>query len=72
MVAVISVGVPLISPVWLSNTNPAGKDGEISQPVIGPPVEIGDISTTLELYRSSITLGTYSITGRLSRTVMLM
>ena len=72
MVTVISVGVPFISPVWLSNTNPAGNAGEISQPVIGPPVEIGDISTTLELYRSSITLGTYSITGRLSKTVMLM
>lgn len=36
-----AVGVPEIAPVELSNDNPAGRAGVISQFVTAPPVEVG-------------------------------
>ena len=36
-----AVGVPEISPVELSNDNPAGSDGVISQLVTVPPLDVG-------------------------------
>ena len=39
---VISVGVPLISPVEVSKERPAGKAGVIDHCSTGPPVETGD------------------------------
>ena len=35
-----TVGVPLISPVEESILKPDGRDGEISQEVTAPPVEV--------------------------------
>ena len=37
----IAVGVPLISPVEVSNDKPAGKDGETDQEVTVPPLIVG-------------------------------
>ena len=37
----IAVGVPLISPVEVSNDRPAGKDGDTDQDVTGPPLDDG-------------------------------
>ena len=37
----IAVGVPLISPVEVSNDRPAGKDGETDQEVTVPPLVDG-------------------------------
>ena len=37
----IAVGVPLISPVEVSNDRPAGKDGETDQEVTVPPLVVG-------------------------------
>ena len=66
----VSVGVPLMCPVVVSKTRPAGSSGAIDQVNTGPPVETGNRSTTLELLSNSTSLGMYSTTGRLSRTVM--
>ena len=38
---VTAVGVPLMAPVEASNDNPAGRDGETDQEVIGPPLTVG-------------------------------
>ena len=36
----ISVGVPLIAPVVVSRTNPAGRDGDTAYDTTAPPVEV--------------------------------
>ena len=54
-----AVGVPEISPVELSNDNPAGSDGVISQLVTIPPLDVGvAFVITLSLVRV-IELGLY-------------
>ena len=55
---VISVGVPLMTPVVLSNTRPAESSGVIDHDVMSPPLEIGTMSRTLELLSNSTSLGT--------------
>ena len=55
-----AVGVPEISPVELSNNNPAGSAGVISQFVTAPPVEVGmAVVIALSLVRVS-ELGLYA------------
>ena len=66
-----STGVPVISPVVLSKTRPAESSGVIAHSKTFPPVEIGVMLNTLELLSNSTSLGAYSKTGTLSRTVML-
>ena len=38
----IAVGVPLITPVDESITNPAGSEGETAQEMTVPPLDVGD------------------------------
>ena len=38
-----AVGVPLIAPVEVSNDRPVGRDGEIDQEVMVPPLAVGVI-----------------------------
>ena len=40
----ITVGVPLISPVEESITNPFGNEGEIDQVTTAPPLVVGVIA----------------------------
>ena len=55
-----AVGVPEIAPVELSNDNPAGSAGVISQFVTDPPVEVGvAVAIALSLVRVS-ELGLYA------------
>lgn len=37
----VTVGVPLMAPVEVSNDRPAGKDGEIDHETTAPPPEVG-------------------------------
>ena len=67
----ISVGIPLNSPVDVSNTKPGEGSGVMDQSVTAPPVESGCITRTLELLRRTESDGTYAIIGTWSRTVML-
>ena len=43
-------GVPLISPVEVSRTRPAGSDGETAQDTTGPPLEVGVTEVMLESF----------------------
>ena len=54
---IISVGVPVICPVLLLNKRPADSSGDMLQSVTTPPVDTGDISTTLVLLSKLISLG---------------
>ena len=55
-----AVGVPEIAPVELSNDNPAGRAGVISQFITTPPVEVGvAVVIALSLIRVS-ELGLYA------------
>jgi len=40
---VIAVGVPLMSPVDVSNVRPAGRDGDTEYEVTVPPVDVGEM-----------------------------
>ena len=37
----MSIGVPLIRPVFASSNKPFGRDGDTDQEVIGPPSDVG-------------------------------
>lgn len=37
----MTVGVPLMAPVEVSNDRPVGKDGEIDHETTAPPPEVG-------------------------------
>ena len=68
----ISVGVPLSTPVEESKNNPADNSGVIDQSVMAPPVESGSMFNTVELLRSNSSEGTYAIIGTWSRTEIEM
>ena len=70
-----SVGVPLISPVAVSNARPAGKLGLMDQERISPsPVIVGNSGRsvlTVALF-SVMSSGEYAIVASWSTMVMLM
>ena len=67
-----STGTPLIRPVKLSDERPAESSGDIDHWVTVPPVDNGTRSKSVELRSKSMSLGTYSTTGKFVRMVMLM
>ena len=48
--AVIAVGVPLITPVDESITNPAGSDGSTAQEMTVPPLDVGEAADIAESF----------------------
>ena len=56
-----AVGVPLISPVEVENTRPAGSDGETDQDTTEPPLEVGVVAVIAESLVSVNELGLYVI-----------
>ena len=41
MVEETAVGVPLMAPLVVENERPEGRDGEMDQDAIGPPLAVG-------------------------------
>mgnify|MGYP000879157868 len=56
-----AVGVPLISPVEVEKTRPAGSDGETDQETTEPPLEAGVVAVIAESLVSVNELGLYVI-----------
>ena len=75
VVVINSVGVPLMTPVAVSNARPAGRLGLMDQVTNSPdPVKVGEIGRSLlaVLLVNVKSLGTYSKVGTWSTIVMLM
>ncbi len=67
---IVSVGVPLKTPVDASKNKPADGSGVIDQPVIAPPVDSGTMFRTLSFKSRTSSEGTYATIGTWSRTVI--
>ena len=74
VVVINSVGVPLMTPVAVSNARPAGRLGLMDQVTNSPdPVKVGEIGRPLAVLLVNVkSLGTYSKVGTWSTIVMLM
>ena len=75
VVVINSVGVPLMTPVAVSNARPAGRLGLMDHVTNSPdPVRVGEIGRSLlaVLLVNVKSLGTYSKVGTWSTIVMLM
>ena len=67
---IISVGVPLNTPVDSSKSKPADGSGLIDHSVIAPPVDSGAMFRTLSFKSRTSSEDTYAIIGTWSRTVI--
>ena len=71
-VEVTAVGVPLIAPVEVSRTNPAGRDGDTAYDTTAPPVEV-TVSVVIAVPFSNVSVvEPYVMDGATSLTMMVI